>query len=277
MSALPNTILVGAAKAGTTSLCRDLEHHPDIYMYPSKETHFFSFRYDQGIDHYRSLFRPTGQKVVMEASPEYSTKGQTQRTVDRMLQHMPEARVIYMVRHPLRRLESEYFQELANGSDPVPFSEALFDWNLLDGSLYDKNYQILVKAFSADDVHVVFLEDYKADKRETISKLLTFLGIVDDPVVLEDRSARNTREEKIVDPPVLKTLRKIRLFERAKHLVPDAVKLKLKKGISQKVHADITWDTALLNKVMPVIEDDAGKFLARFGKTRDYWFDQPER
>lgn len=276
MSALPNTILVGAAKAGTTSLCRDLEHHPDIYMYPSKETHFFSFRYDQGIDHYRSLFRPTGQKIVMEASPEYSTKGQTQRTVKRMLDHIPDARVLYMVRHPLRRLESEYVQEIANGSDPVPFDKAIFDWNLLDGSLYNKNYGILASAFSPENVHVIFLEDYKADKRGTVSALLAFLGVADDPAVFEDRAARNTRDEKIIDPPVLKALRKLRVFERVKHRIPDSIKLKLKKGISQKVDARVTWDDALLDKVMPVIEEDSGKFVARFGKTKRYWFDVPD-
>ena len=272
MTALPNTILIGAAKAGTTSLCRDLEHHPDIYLYPSKETHFFSFRYDQGIDHYQSLFRPNGQKIIMEASPEYSTRGQSQVTTDRMLKHIPDARLVYMVRHPLRRLESEYVQELANGLKPVAFRDALFDWNLIEGSLYEKNYQIFAGAFSPERVHVIFFEDYLADKAGTVSALLRFLEVDDDPAVYRERKARNTRDEKIVDPPLLKTLRRLHVFERFKHLVPDRLKLLLKKQISREVEADIAWDEALLTKVMPVIEKDATTFLERFGKSKEYWF-----
>lgn len=272
MTALPNTILIGAAKAGTTSLCRDLEHHPDVYLYPSKETHFFSFRYDEGIDYYRSLFRPTGQKIVMEASPEYSTRGQSQLTVDRMLQHIPDARLIYMVRNPLRRLESEYVQELANGLKPVPFKDAVFDWNLIEGSLYEKNYRIFANGFSPENVHVIFFEDYLADKSGTVSALMRFLNIEDNPSVHASRQAKNTRDEKIVDPPLMKALRRIRIFERFKHIVPDNIKLMLKRQISRDIEADIVWDDALLAKVTPVIQEDARRFLERFGKPMEYWF-----
>lgn len=272
MSALPNTILIGAAKAGTTSLCRDLERHPDIYMYPSKETHFFSFRYDQGIDHYQSLFRPNGQKIIMEASPEYSTRGQSRQTVARMLEHIPDVRLVYMVRHPLRRLESEYVQELANGLRPAPFREALFDWNLIEGSLYEKNYQIFAEAFSPERLHVIFFEDYLRDKTGTLSALSQFLGVDDDPAVARTREARNTRDEKTIDPPLLKALRRLHVFERFKHLVPARLKLLLKKQISQKVEADTTWDDELRAQVLPEIERDATAFLARFGKPKEYWF-----
>ena len=272
MSTLPNTLLVGAAKAGTTSLCRDLERHPDIYMYPSKETHFFSFRYDKGIDYYQSLFRPNGQPIVMEASPEYSTRGHTQRSADRIAEHIPDARIIYMVRHPLRRLESEYVQELANGLDPLPFSKAIFDWNLIEGSLYQKNYQIFADKFGPENIHVLFFEDYLAEKEAALSDLMAFLNVTDKPDVSAPRKATNTRDEKVIDPPLLKTLRELPLFERAKHLVPDGVKLALKKHISRTVEAETTWDTDVLNAIMPSIRNDAQVFLPRYGKDMGFWF-----
>lgn len=272
MSVLPNTILVGAAKAGTTSLCRDLEKHPDIYMYPTKETHFFSFNYEMGIDHYRSLFRPAGQKIVMEASPEYSVRGKTRVTVERMLRHIPDVRVIYMTRSPLKRLESEYVQELANGRKPLSFEQAVFDWNLLDGSLYEKNYRIFAEAFSPENVHVIFFEDYLSDKAATLSALLKFLGVAEDPMVYADRKPANTRNEQIVDPPLVKRLRGIRSFERLKPLVPDSVKLMLKRRISQEVKADIVWHDSLLKRVMPKIRDDAEVFLERHEKPMALWF-----
>lgn len=272
MNALPNTVLIGAPKAGTTSLCHDLQGHPDIYMYPSKETHFFSYNYNQGIEHYRSLFRPSGETIVMEASPEYSARGRSETSVARMREHIPDARIIYMVRHPLRRLESEYVQELANGFKPIAFRDAVFDWKLLEGSLYEKNYLTFCEAFAPERIHVVFFEDYVADKPRVISDLLRFLGVEQDPAIYATRAAKNTREEKIVDPPLVKTLRRIGLIDRFKHHIPDSLKLWLKRRISQPVDADIVWDDALLAKILPEVSRDAANFLKRCGKQTDYWF-----
>ncbi len=272
MSALPNTLLIGAAKAGTTSLCDDLNRHPSIYLFPSKETHFFSYYYDRGIDYYRSLFHPSGEKIVMEASPEYTTGGRSQVSALRISEHLAGVKLIYMVRHPLRRLQSEYVQELANGKAAIPFRDAIFDWNLLEGSLYEKNYQIFSNAFSPDRVHVLFFEDYVTDKASTISALLDFMGA--DPVheVFADRQAKNTREDKVIDPRFLKLIHHNRTFQRFRHLLPGNAKRWLRGLTSKKVVADANWDDALLAKIMPELRQDADQFLKRFGKPADYWF-----
>ena len=272
MTALPNTILIGAAKAGTTSLCGDLQHHPDIYLYPSKETHFFSYRYDRGIDYYKSLFDPAGEKVIVDATPEYSTRGKSQIVADRMREHVPDAKLIYMVRQPIRRIESEYVQKLANGAEHMDFDQAVMEWRLLHGSLYEENYQIFAKAFSPERIHVIFFEDYLADKAATISSLLRYLGVDDHPAVFEDRKARNTRDEKISDPSLVKSLRNFGAFERYKHLLPDGVKLFLKRSISRKIETDIVWTDALRDKITPIVQNDAALFLERFGKKPDFWF-----
>jgi hypothetical protein len=50
LGTFPNTLFIGAGKSGTTSICDDLALHPDIYIYPAKETSYFSFNYKNGED-----------------------------------------------------------------------------------------------------------------------------------------------------------------------------------------------------------------------------------
>src|SRR6056297_3607027 len=132
MCALPNTILIGAAKSGTTSLAYDLSIHPDIYFYHSKETHFFSFNYGKGIEWYKSLFSPDGEVVVMEGSPEYASIGQSEKIAQRINAHIPKAKLIYMVRDPIKRIPSMYIQQLENGEEDVGISTALRKGILID-------------------------------------------------------------------------------------------------------------------------------------------------
>ncbi len=70
----------------------------------------------------------------------------------------------------------------------------------------------------------------------------------------------------------MKKLRRVRSFERLKPLVPDSVKLMLKRRISQEVKADIEWHDSLLKRVMPKIRDDAEIFLKRHEKPMALWF-----
>ncbi len=271
MTSLPNTILIGAAKAGTTSLCKDLDFHPDVYLYPSKETRFFSAGYDKGLDYYRSLFHPKGQKVIMEASPDYSTGLRAPRVADRIHADLPNARLIYMVREPLARMESEYVQELANGHTRIDFAEAVSAWKLLNGSLYDETYEIFTKHFREDQIHVVFFEDYVSDKVAVMRDLCEFLGIEEATEASLERKAANSRSEKIVDPRLLKKLRRFRFFEKYKHLVPHRVKLALKRSVSKSVNGRVQWTPALREKIEMRVRPDAAKFLKRFGKPADFW------
>lgn len=271
MPSLPNTILIGAAKAGTTSLCSDLQHHPDIWMYPSKETRFFSARYDRGLDYYRSLFRPTGQKIVMEGSPDYATGRRAGRVADRIHAALPDVRLIYMVRDPIVRIESAYVQELANGRAPVEFSRAMHEWGLLQGSLYEQVYTIFTERFPESRIHVIFFEDYLADKPAVIRDLCRFLEIPDSASTMAERKPANTRAEKIVDPPVVKALRRMRGFETYKHLVPHRLKLALKRRVAAPIDAGIAWTPALRAEVTHRVRPDAARFLDRFGKPADFW------
>lgn len=272
MGSLPNAIVIGAAKAGTTSLCDDLERHPDIHFYHSKETHYFSFNHHKGAAWYQSLFDPHGESVVMEGSPEYAAWGRSEEIADRIHELLPEAKLIYMVRDPLPRIASMYVQEVTNTGQALPFSEALRAWpQLIDGSLYERNYQIFADRFGADRMQVVFLDDYRTDKETALREICAFLSIAPDPVLWAERAAKNTRDEKYFDHPLMRATRKLPGFYQLKRLVSPERRAALRQRFGQKVEISANWtpeDRALaLEQVAP----DARAFLTRFGKPETLW------
>jgi hypothetical protein len=114
---LPDFFVIGAAKAGTTSLYALLDRHPGIFMPRVKEPEFFARDdlYAQGIESYAGKFteaRP--DQIVGEASTIYSLAPFFPSTARRIHQHVPDARLIYVMRQPVDRAYSFYVQILKN-------------------------------------------------------------------------------------------------------------------------------------------------------------------
>lgn len=106
---LPDFIVIGAAKSGTTTMYSWLRQQPDVFMCTPKEPRFFSRHWDQGIAWYASLFEPAPPGALLgEASPQYTTPEFSDVAATRMVQVVPDARLVYLVRHPIDRLVSHY-------------------------------------------------------------------------------------------------------------------------------------------------------------------------
>ena len=107
----PTFLVIGAAKAGTTSLYELLGAHPEVFLSDPKEPQFFTERYARGYGWYESLFADAaGYQAVGEGSTTYSELGIWPQTIDRLAAYVPEARFLYFTRHPLERLESMWIQ-----------------------------------------------------------------------------------------------------------------------------------------------------------------------
>src|SRR5277367_2845210 len=112
----PNFFIIGAAKAATTSLSSLLGAHPQAGIVQGKEPHFFSYDqvYKLGWPKYLTLFKHCrDKKAIGDASTSYSRIRYHPSVVERIRAQVPEARIIYMVRHPLQRMESAYVEHLA--------------------------------------------------------------------------------------------------------------------------------------------------------------------
>lgn len=105
---LPNFIIIGAMKCGTTSLHFYLNQHPQIFMSQKKELNFFSRYWDFGVDWYSSKFPNKENMICGEASPSYSKFQVWPNVPQRIHAIIPHAKIIYLVRNPIERIRSQY-------------------------------------------------------------------------------------------------------------------------------------------------------------------------
>ncbi len=121
---MPNFLIVGAMKCGTTALYYYLEQHPQIFMSPVKEPNFFCFEGREGLDSgnsitdiaaYRGLFRGvSSERAIGEASHCYLYEP---RAVERIKHYTPDARLIAILRSPIERAYSHFLHAVRNGTE----------------------------------------------------------------------------------------------------------------------------------------------------------------
>lgn len=123
---LPNFLVIGAQKAGTTSLFHYICQHPDVFVNKSKEIHFFDRYCDFGTDWYRSHFPLLGNFLpkcrIGEATPYYLCHPHAPRCISELL---PTAKLIVILRNPVERAISHYFHEVKKGREKLSILEAL--------------------------------------------------------------------------------------------------------------------------------------------------------
>lgn len=112
---LPDFLIVGAMKTGTTSLSGNLKLHPRIFM-PRREVRFFDQNWFRGVDWYRAVFRDGAGKVCGEKTPEYM---RARRYMERIHRVLPDAKIIVLLREPVSRLLSEINHRMHGGTLPV--------------------------------------------------------------------------------------------------------------------------------------------------------------
>lgn len=120
---LPDFIIIGTQKGGTSSLYNALVQHPQILKAARKEVHFFDQYYERGLDWYRQQF-PACQpgQVTGEASPFYMAHP---RVAERIARDCPDTRLIVMLRNPADRAISHYQQEYRRKHDLADLARAL--------------------------------------------------------------------------------------------------------------------------------------------------------
>ena len=120
---LPEFLGLGTQKGGTTTLHRLLEQHPDVYLPACKEVHFFDQNHDAGDSWYRNHFaNAKPNQTCGEITPFYLFHPDVPA---RIYQHIPNARLIVLLRDPVERAISQVFHAQRLGFEPLPIDEAL--------------------------------------------------------------------------------------------------------------------------------------------------------
>ena len=125
---LPSFLVIGAMKAGTTSLYHYLHAHPQVFMPSIKELDFFvaGGNWGRGLHWYQKQFAGAGPGAVAvgEASTMYTKYPSVDGVPERIAAHLPEVRLVYVVRDPIDRIRSHYRHRVAVGTgDRVPSSK----------------------------------------------------------------------------------------------------------------------------------------------------------
>lgn len=218
--ALPDFIIVGAMKCGTTTLAAQLALQPGVFMTTPKEPNFFSDDdvYAQGLDWYEKLFdmAPAGD-LKGEASTHYTKLPTYPETLARMQAALPALKLIYMVRNPVARSVSHYIHEWTEKRISTLPAEA-FDTHgtLVDYSCYGKQIAPFAAAYGIQNIHLVSLEQLNTAPEETFAGIAAFLGLGPEARWQNDLEAQNVSNQRfrplpgqklLVDNPVARALR----------------------------------------------------------------------
>ncbi len=298
MSTLPTFLVIGVAKAGTTSLYQHLKAHPEVFMSPKKEPNFFSydgaepevdFRNPQWItnwEDYRALFEGVrDEKAVGEASPRYFHSAVAPA---RIKETLPAARLMALLRHPVERAHSHYMMMMNAGVLAYRPFEPLFrekartvaTWDQeplacfgFRHSFYYENLRRYFDLFPRDRIKILLFEEYNADPRAVLADVFRFLDV--DAGFVPDLEARYNPSHGMPKSPLLhKTvMRPNALKTIARKLVPGAVRKKATGFLFRRIRTrKSSLDEAVRREFMDVYREDVLKVQDLIGRDLSGWF-----
>jgi Sulfotransferase domain len=221
----PSFFLLGATKAGTTSLHYYLAQHPDILMSDPKEPPFFRLQYGRGPEWYWKTYfrRYNGQRAAGDGAPQNL---HLPFVAERIAATAPEARLMVLCRNPVDRAVSAWRHNVRLGVEALPFAEAV-ERNLrrlergetfegeegtrryeefgaregnaglqrafgfyVEPGYYAEHIERYRRLFGADRLLILFFEDLVADPAGTTARAVAFLGLPPHPL----RDARPQNE-----------------------------------------------------------------------------------
>jgi Sulfotransferase family len=198
---LPDFVIIGAMKSATTSLQEQLAEQPGIFMCAPKEPNFFSDdrQYAKGMRWYSSLFNeaPKGN-LLGEASTHYTKLPTHPNTIGRLMEHLPNARFVYVMRHPVDRLVSHYIHEWSMGEYYCGIDNAIDKYpELISYGCYALQLEPYLEAFGHAAVLPVFFDHLLSEPQVELERICRFIGYQGQPVWKQDLKPDNVSSERI--------------------------------------------------------------------------------
>jgi hypothetical protein len=236
-AALPNLVIIGGLKCGTTSLHHYLGLHPEIQMSRPKELNFFvaELNWDLGLDWYASRFDDR-YRVRGESSPHYTNMPRFEGVAERIREHLgPDVKLIYMVRDPIKRIQSHWVHATGAGYEARPLEPTLSasDSAYVHRSQYWLQLQPFLELFEHDQIEVYSQEELQRDRAETMRQAFRFAG-VDESFTSEqfdrewERSSAKQGDKYRLMERMIK-LPGLRSFDRNFDRVPESMRWMIEK------------------------------------------------
>lgn len=191
MLKLPNFLIVGAQKAGTTAMYYSMANHSQVFVPATKEINYFNedTNYSKGVAWYAAHFVscPEGS-LACESTPEYMYDP---RVPERMAAIVPDAKLVVMLRNPVDRAYSAYWHAVRYGYEYLSFEEAIDAErarlkrsaihrrynSYVDRGYYAEQLERLYRFYDPARIHVVITEEYTKNRKQALTDVARFLGI----------------------------------------------------------------------------------------------------
>jgi len=189
---MPEFIIIGAAKSGTTALYEYLVEHPDVFMSPIKETNFFAWDASgvksifgdkpnnyfpvKSISKYQEIFaKAEAGKVCGEASPLYL---ESATAAIKIRETIPNTKIIVILRNPADRAFSDYCMQIRHSYTGETVEEGLApDSHSVQGGNYYTMLKQYYDIFPSENILVLKFEDLKSNPEQQVQKMFDFIGV----------------------------------------------------------------------------------------------------
>lgn len=271
---LPNFIIIGAMKCGTSSLYHYLQLHPEVGMSEIKEVDYFvaENNFDRGAVWYESQFKGDFKKYG-EASPNYSKAHYFKGVPQRMFELLPDVKLIYLVRDPIERIISHYTHNYSEGREHRSIEEVLGgsrDNHYLMCSKYYWQLEHYLNYYPADQILVIPSYVLKNERRHALERIFEFIGVDKtyySPAYEQQVHETNKKRRKgrlsrfILESPLIKTL---------KHYIPDSIKDPVKR-LTRPPVTKPTLPPALRHELTECLRPDINQLRTFSGHSFKRW------
>ena len=290
---MPNFLIIGAMKSGTTALYYYLEQHPEIYMSPVKEPNFFSSQEQENaadtvtnIGTYKHLFSGgSGKKAIGEASHSYLYEPGAAAEIRR---YIPEAKLIAILRNPIDRAYSHFLHMVRSGTEPLDdIAQALREEEVgihkertfqdyIGRGLYYDQLKRYFGMFPRERVRVYLYEDLSDAPISTVQDAFRFLGVNDSfvPDVSLRRNVSGNPKYKSLDTLLR---RQSRIKHAAKVYLPARMRWRLSKAFDDLKTRNLVEPPPLRSEVrrqlISVYREDILKLQALIHRDLSGWLE----
>lgn len=258
---LPDVIVIGAPRSGTTTLSRWLRDHPEVAFSRRKEVEYFDRHHERGVPWYLAqLPDDPGERCVVEATPTYLSDP---RVAARVARALPDARFVAVLREPVARAWSNYWFFVQLGLERRSWSTVVTEEPPDDplGYLWRGRYAEQLARWDAlvgpDRVHVLLFDDLTADAAAAYAGICAFAGIeVLPPPTQEGNTAS-------VNPTRLPRSRRLQAWLQS----PDASRLRSAAYRWNAQGREVPGlDPQERGRLAPLFRDDLDHLAARLGR-----------
>lgn len=270
--------IIGTSKAGTTSICALLEQHPEITVSTPKEPGYFTdYAFDRMTrEAYHACFEGPASNVWLDGSTTYSraTSKKFGGAAERIAAYNPDAKIVYVVRHPLERIPSLWVQHRSEATTRMgtDFNASVRERPdaFIDGSNYQLQLDAYRQRFPAENLRVFFFEDFARDPTAVLDGIVQHVGL--EPIAWQSADKTwNAGSKKIADARWLERMRRSRvrrvfpLIRRSSLLRSVAHRLRLRTATPL---AKPEWDPETRRWVIEQLREPTAAFLASLGEDR---------